>query len=423
MTDSSWQEVFLDDVAEDVTVGHVGPMVDQYVNNGVPFLRSLNVEPHRVNFRDLKYVTPAFHARLRKSALRPGDVVIVRTGKPGSCAVVPESLPDANCSDLVIVRCGPRLRPRYLSYFINSVAARDIDAHLVGAVQQHFNVGSARRLRLLLPSHAEQDDIVSILGSLDDKIALNRRMNETLEATVRAIFKDWFVDFGPTCAKMEGGERYLSPDIWSLFPDSLNDSGNPAGWRLGTLGDIAVSPRIGVDPSEVTAETPYIGLEHMPRRSIALSDWGNPGKLTSVKGQFQRGDFLFGKLRPYFHKVGVAAVDGICSTDIVVVRARGRLWRAFTIACISTDDFVNFTDRTSTGTKMPRTSWAAMARYGTALPPAEIAETFDTVCWPMIERIEANIHESRALAKARDLLLPKLMSGEIRIADGGKAAG
>jgi type I restriction enzyme S subunit len=191
----SWEEVTLDDVSEDITVGHVGAMADQYVEVGVPFLRSLNVEPFRINTSDLKKISKQFHQRLKKSALKPGDIIIVRTGNPGSCAVIPDWLTEANCSDVVVVRAGPKVRPGYVSYVVNSTAVHHIDAHTVGAVQQHFNVGSARRIRFRLPPIEEQDRILSVLGALNDKIELNRRMNETLEAMARAIFKDWFVDF------------------------------------------------------------------------------------------------------------------------------------------------------------------------------------------------------------------------------------
>ncbi len=270
------------------------------------------------------------------------------------------------------------------------------------------------------PPLQEQQAIVSLLGALDDKIELNRRMNETLEAMARAIFKDWFVDFGPTRAKAEGRTPYLAPQLWDLFPDALDDEDKPVGWESGCLADVAESPRRGISPAEVSEETPYIGLEHMPRRSVALAEWEGAGKVTSNKSLFHKGDFLFGKLRPYFHKVGVAALDGICSTDIVVVSAKHTDWSAFTLACISTDEFVAYTDQTSTGTKMPRTSWRTMAQYALCLPPQPTSNVFQSTVQPMIDRIIANIHESRTLAQTRDLLLPKLVSGEIRLRDAEK---
>lgn len=262
-----------------------------------------------------------------------------------------------------------------------------------------------------------QEAIGKLAASFDRKIELNRRMNATLETMARAIFRDWFVDFGPTRAKIEGREPYLAPDLWPLFPARLTDQGIPEGWEMGTLGDVAESPRRGVKPSEIPEHTPYIGLEHMPRRSIALSEWEGAGKVTSNKSAFRKGEFLFGKLRPYFHKVGVAPVDGICSTDIVVVRPKRKEWSAYTLACISSDDFVEFTNAASTGTKMPRTSWKVMSAYETCLGTNEVVAAYQRIVAPMIERIIANIHESRTLAQTRDLLLPRLMSGELRVAE------
>ena len=259
----------------------------------------------------------------------------------------------------------------------------------------------------------KRERIGSALSLLDDKIELNRRMNETLEAMARAIFKDWFVDFGPTRAKVEGRAPYLAAELWDLFPDSLDEEDKPVGWERGILADIADSPRRGVSPADVAENTPYIGLEHMPRRSIALTEWEGAGKVTSNKSVFKQGEFLFGKLRPYFHKVGFAPLDGICSTDIVVVVPRESDWSAFTLACLSSDEFVDYTDQTSTGTKMPRTSWKTMGQYKICLPLEQVALAFQSLAHPLFEIVSTNIHESRTLAQTRDLLLPKLMSGEI----------
>jgi type I restriction enzyme, S subunit len=151
----------------------------------------------------------------------------------------------------------------------------------------------------------------------------------------------------------------------------------------------------------------------MPRRSIALESWEGAGKVTSGKLKFLSGEFLFGMLRPYFHKVGIAPIEGICSTDIVVCKPRENIAHGFVLAHISSDEFIAYTDQTSTGTKMPRTSWSLMARYEITIPPDPILEAFNSIVTPLAERVIANIHESRTLAQLRDMLLPKLMSGEI----------
>ena len=162
--------------------------------------------------------------------------MIVRTGKPGTCAVIPEELPDSNCSDLVIVRCGAEILNRFLCYYVNSAASNHIAAHTVGAVQQHFNVASAKTMEIPLPPLGEQKAIAHILGILDDKIELNRKTNETLEAMAKALFKSWFVDFDPVRAKVEGRPTGLPAEISDLFPDSFEDSelGEiPSGWVGG----------------------------------------------------------------------------------------------------------------------------------------------------------------------------------------------
>ena len=119
----------------------------------------------------------------------------------------------------------------------------------------------------------------------------------------------------------------------------------------------------------------------------------------------------------YFHKVGVAPIDGVCSTDILVVQPKADAWDAFVLFCVSNSDFVDYTVALSSGTRMPRTSWRDMAEYELALPTAHLAEAFDSLIDPSIRAIVGNIHQSRTLAELRDALLPKLISGEIRVGE------
>ena len=216
----------------------------------------------------------------------------------------------------------------------------------------------------MLPPDREQRAIAHILGTLDNKIELNRRMSETLEAMARALFKSWFVDFDPVRAKMEGRDPGLPKPLADLFPTGLFDSqlGEiPKGWNVGTLGDVAEHPRRGVQPDDIDRSTPYIALEHMPRRSIALTDWASADGLESNKFEFKRGEMLFGKLRPYLHKVGIAPVDGVCSTDIVVVAPKSANWLGFVLGHVSSDAFVEYTDAGST---VPRCRELAGAKWG-----------------------------------------------------------
>ena len=142
---------------------------------------------------------------------------------------------------------------------------------------------------------------------------------------------------------------------------------------------------------------------------------GSADGLASGKFRFEQGDILFGKLRPYFHKVGVAPLDGLCSTDIVVVSPISTQWFGFVLGHSSSKDFVDYADAASTGTRMPRTKWEDMAMYKVALPGLELAGTFSGIILPWIKGILSAIHESHFLIQQRDALLPKLVSGNVRI--------
>ena len=401
-----------------------------YMPNGVPVIRGSNMEQNgRWIGGKYAFVTAEKAASdLRTNIARAGDIIVTQRGTMGQVSIVPD---DSFEKEFIIsqsqmaISVDPKCAVRdFVYYYLRSPEFAEYLSHsIIQAGVPHINLSILRQAPAEWPNLGVQQAIASVLGTLDDKIELNRRMNETLEAMARAIFKDWFVDFGPTRAKMEGRPPYLAPEIWSLFPDRLDNEGKPEGWRAGKLGDVAHQVGQTVSPETLDPNTPYIGLEHMPRRSIALSDWEGAGKVTSGKLAFRKCDFLFGKLRPYFHKVGIAPLDGICSTDIVVLNARERSAAAFVLVCISQDEFVAFTDRTSDGTKMPRTSWGRMERYSVCLPDEAVLDAFNAITNPTLDRIVANIHESRTLAATRDLLLPKLMSGEVRVKDAEKFVG
>jgi type I restriction enzyme S subunit len=423
-----WEDVTLEQVANDVTVGHVGTMADQYVEVGIPFLRSLNVEPFTINTNDLKHISREFHARLNKSALKPGDIVIVRTGKPGSCAVIPDWLPEANCSDVVVVRASSKVRPSFISFVVNSSAAHHINAHTVGAVQQHFNVGSARQIRFRLPPIAEQDRILGVLGALNDKIELNRRMNETLEATARAIFKDWFVDFGPTRAKIEGRAPYLAAEVWSLFPDALDNDSKPAGWLRVPLAAL-----IEVNPSESLPRgkhAPYLDMASIPTTGpnpepYVLRDFGSGMR-------FRNGDALLARITPCLENGKTAFVQnlpegqlGWGSTEFIVLRSRRPIPKPFAYLVARDPVFRAGAIRSMTGTSgRQRVSHDAVSAYPMVQPVNnDLWNKLSSIIDPMFERIAANGAESQTLAVTRDFLVPKLMSGEVRVKDAEKLVG
>ena len=356
------------------------------------------------------------HVGWHDKALTDGPTVVIgRKGTVGAVHYSPAPCWPIDTTFFISGGDAELVRFKYYALGALGLGAMNTDSAVPG-----LNRDASHIRELRVPPLPEQRAIARILGALDDKIELNRRMNETLEAMARALFRSWFVDFDPVRAKMAGRDPNLPKPLADLFPDRLVNSelgAIPEGWEIGCLGDIAVAPRRGVDPTDLHDETPYIGLEHMPRRSVALTDWESAEKVVSNKSAFEKGEFLFGKLRPYFHKVGIAPVSGVCSTDIVVIAPKTAGWSAFVLASVSSAAFVTYTNQASTGTKMPRTSWATMSRYPLCLPVESVAWAFQNATRPFLNRIVTNIHEHSALASLRDALLPKLMSGETRLRD------
>jgi type I restriction enzyme S subunit len=419
-----WRDVALEDVADELTVGYVGPMASEYVDEGVPFLRSLNVEPLRINKNDLKFITPEFHRRIQKSRLAPGDVVIVRTGKPGACSVVPEWLTDANCSDLVIVRCGKQLNNRFLAYYVNTVASGHVAAHLVGAVQQHFNVGSARTLRLNLPPLTEQKAIAAVLGALDDKIELNRRMNATLEAMARALFQSWFVDFDPVRAKLDGRPpAALDPATAALFPEHLEDSplGHiPKGWEVKTVGDIG-DVICGKTPP--TSVSDYYG-DDIPFITIPDMHGNVFGAATARKLSHAGANSQANKTLP----PGSLCVSCIATPGLVVITAEDsqtnqqinsvvphQKEETYFWYWVMTGLGAEIASSGSGGSVLVNLSKGRFETLQVIKPPHALIRAYHNAVRPLFEAILANTDQSRTLATLRDTLLPKLLSGELSV--------
>lgn len=421
-----WRELRLGDL---VTKGALSISDGYRVRNeelgpeGIPFVRGGDIGDGWINTRTIDHIRPEFAGRVRAKLALPGDVAFITKGTVGRAGRLRSGQPAVVFAPQVAywrVLAPDVLDPGFLFYLIQSHAFQSalngVKTH-GSMVADYVSISLQHEFSFRFPGIEEQRSIANILGGLDDKIELNRRMSATLEAMVRALFRSWFVDYDAIRAKVEGRAVGLPKHTSDLFPARLVDSDLgeiPEGWSVGLIGDVAENPRRGVQPNQIYPGTPYIALEHMPKNCIALADWGVADELESNKLEFRRGEILFGKLRPYFHKVGVAPIDGVCSTDIVVVTPKERRWFEFVLGHVSSSEFVEYTNAGSTGTKMPRTSWAYMARYRVVVPPEFVAEAFARLVRPLLDRINACIHESRALTLLRAVLLPKLITGEMR---------
>lgn len=423
--DLNWPEVQLEDVADEITVGYVGPMADEYRTTGVPFFRSLNIKPFRIETEDLKFISPEFHHRIRKSRLKPGDVVIIRTGDPGTATVVPDAFIDANCSDLVIVRPSKELNPHFLAYYINAVAHHQISAQIVGAVQQHFNVGSAKQLTLTLPPRAEQNAIADVLRVFDRKLELTRRMNRTLEELTSALFRAWFVDFDPVVSKAAGRAPFaLKTELAALFPADFHDSELgpiPKGWKTQPIGD-AVKVVGGSTPS--TNEPKYWGGDIAwltPRDLAALSDpivlsterQITPAGLECIgSGLLPVGTVLLSSRAPIGY-TAIAEIPLAVNQGFIAIVCDGPLPNHYVIEWLREN--MDTIEAHANGTTFMEISKKNFRPIPALVPPPEVLAKFSAVVGPWWRQIVHNVRETRTLAALRDTLLPKLLSGEVRV--------
>lgn len=303
------------------------------------------------------------------------------------------------------------INPKFLYYylttdtytkFLSSIA----DSHT--STYPSFNPDVIEDSFCPVPSDNEQSSIAKILSSLDSKIELLQEQNKTLEAIGQALFKHWFVDFE---FPDENGKPYKS-NGGKMVKSEIGMI--PGGWKAGDLGSISKNIKEGKKTEDIDPNTPYISLEHMPQRRISLSEWTNAEGIGSNKFCFKKNHILFGKLRPYFHKVGIAPVSGVCSTDILVI-APSQEHYGYVLFLISSTEFVNYADKASTGTKMPRATWGYMEKYSCVIPPKSVSMMFTEIVQRLTEKMNISIHEIRDLTIIRDSLLPKLMSGKIRV--------
>jgi len=383
----------------------------------------MNVEPFRINSNDLKFIDPEFHAELKKSALVPGDIVIVRTGKPGACAVIPDWIETGNCSDVVIVRASQRLRPRYASYVINSTAKHHIHSHTVGAVQQHFNVAAARKIRFCLPPVRQQDRIIDVLGAIEDKIELNRRMNETLESMARAIFKDWFIDFGPTRAKLNGHAAYLAPDIWARFPDRLDDEDKPEGWENATLASMIRISSGGTPKTSIgeywEGDIPWFSVVDAPSDAdIFVLDTqkhiSEAGLHNSPASMLSEGATII-TARGTVGKLAIVGTGMAMNQSCYAITGGGKLGSYGTYFLLKRA--IGALQANTHGSVFDTITRQTFNAIAVVRAREDILATYESVAAPLMDRIKANGLENRTLAATRDLLLPKLMSGEVSIRD------
>ncbi|MET4130449.1 restriction endonuclease subunit S [Roseovarius sp. MBR-6] len=382
-----------------------------FADSGVNYIKSESLTySGSIDATKFAFISEETNQRLKRSIIQNGDVLYSIAGANlGKCGIARRDHLPANTNQAVaIIRVDEqRASHRFISFCLrNPSFVQSVLGGVAQSAQPNVNLAEIGRFRIPNLPLPEQHAIAATLGALDDKIELNRKMNATLEAMARALFRDWFVNFGPTRAKMEGRtpylSPYLSPDLWSLFPDRLDAEGKPEGWEVRPVGDFAElkgGKQLEKEHIADAGPVPVFGGAGLMGYTTNHNADGfviSVGRVGAYCGQF-------------FSHRGKAWINNNAS----LIRPNAGVSGEWLLIALRHIDM----DVIKKGAAQPFVSNGDIAKVGIVWPGDAIISAFSDALVSLIRKAEANKAESRTLAQTRDLLLPRLMSGELRVVE------
>jgi len=363
------------------------------------------VRPGRLDLDEVKYVTRDFHTKNKKSQLREGDILFVRVGENrGDCCVVPSGVGDLNCANIVFARPQKPLGAFLGFYFRSPTGQHQLRSISTGSAQGVLNTGAIAALEVPIPSEIEAEAIARILGTLDDKIELNRRMNATLEAMARALFQSWFVDAVP------------------------DESALPEGWELSTIG---VEAKVvgGSTPSTKSPEFWDNGEFHWvtPKDFSSLQSKvliGSSRKVTQsgldqiTSGLLPENTVLLSSRAPVGY-LALTKIKTAINQGFIAMICDKRLSPEYVM--LWADSIMDKIKQAASGTTFAEISKATFRPFPIIVPSAKRLSEFTTIVRAFYDRIAANERQSVTLTETRDALLPRLLSGELRTEEAANA--
>ncbi len=394
--------------------------------SGVPLITAKIVKDGRIMPPTEFIASEGYDSWMNRGLPEPGDVVMTTEAPLGEIGQI-DNRKVALGQRLITLRGKPDvLNNTYLKFAMqaafvqNQLKARSTGTTVLGISQREL-----RNVEIPLPPLSEQHRIAHILGTLDDKIELNRQMNETLEATARAIFKSWFVDFDPVKAKMEGRKpACMDTETAALFPSAFQDSplGKiPKRWKVVALPEvIEVNPRRVLKKGTIA---PYLPMQNLPMQGHRPDKWTYREFNSGTK--FINGDTLLARITPCLENGKTGFVDfldesevGWGSTEYIIFRPKPPFPVEFGYYLARSDRLRVFAIHNMTGTTgRQRVPASCFDYYQFAVPTVPITQKFSKIVKSLMEKIRVNNQQSHTFSEIRDTLLPRLLSGEIRVND------
>lgn len=372
---------------------------------GYPSIRTPNIGRGRFILDGVNRVSEkTYQLWTRRAIPQPGDLIMAREAPVGNVAMIPKGLrPCLGQRTLLLRPDCTKVESAFLNYFLNGPYVQGlIRAKTNGATVAHLNMRDVRTMELPeLPLPPAQRRIASILSAYDELIENSQQRIKILESMARALYREWFVYL-----------RFPGHESVPLVPCILG--GIPQGHEVMKFGDLCELRKDQYRDSE-HSELPLVDMARMPSRSLAPSNTGTPDELATSRILFERGDTLFGAIRCYLHKVVTVHYSGVTNTSVLVLRPKAEYFRALLAIIASDIDTIRWAEKQSTGTKMPVINWGVFQEMPTPIPSKTLAQSFEEVAGPMLDEIGVLATKIENLRRTRDLLLPRLLSGQIDV--------
>ena len=444
---SDWTEVSLSELTTKITKGTTPTKKDGgFSSEGVNYIKSEAVTfDGRIDESKFTFISSEIHKKLKRSQLEESDILMSMAGiHLGKTAIVrTRHLPANTNQALALIRpIRNKIYPDYLFYFLQqSSVVYFINNSTSQSAQPNINLQEIGSLNIKYPEYNEQKAIAHILGSLDDKIELNRQMNETLEAMAQALFKSWFVDFDPVidnalaagnaipdellerAEQRKGVEKKDNSDIQSLFPDEFELTEEmgwiPRGWAVGKYSDLAELNPLSWSKKSMPEEISYVDLGNTNNGKIDLVvSYSSSEAPSRAKRVLSTDDTIIGTVRPGNRSFAFIHNEGLTgSTGFAVMKPIESINRTYIYLGLTQSIVIDYFAHIADGGAYPAINPSVVADLECIIPPSEVLEKFDDLAYCFLKKIGENSNHNETLAKIRDTLLPKLMSGELRIPD------
>ena len=397
-----------DEVGGIIKTGPFGSQLHKsdYRDEGMPVIMPKDLIEGKVSVRSIARIGDEDVARLSRHQLKAGDIVYARRGDIGRRALITSREAGWICgTGCMRISLGDSVvHSVFLHYYLGQPdVVTWIYNQAVGATMPNLNTSIVRSIPITYPPLPTQRKIAAILSAYDNLIENNTRRIAILEEMAQAIYREWFVHF-----RFPGHEQVAMVDS-ELGPI-------PEGWevrQLGQLGELNKEKFC----EDTHSDLPLLDLAKMLRRTLSVGEMGSPGELSTSRIIFKEDDILFGSIRPYLHKVALAPCQGVTNVSVLVIRPVAEVYKSLLAVLLSSVDAVRWAEQHSTGTKMPVIKWDIFRTMPVLLPEESILGRFHEVVYPMLQTVKMTCSRNHNLRRTRDLLLPRLIAGEVDVSE------